>query len=123
MERVLAADNEGAGVFRSDDPLRRTRGAQPVMWTIEAVESPIPTKRSGDLAVQVRRLSGMGIDRKSSEQWIGGRRKIDRMSVLRLDMKYDVVREFGGKYQRGAVGGKQQRWLTGTQNLRGIDRS
>ena len=66
MERIFTADDESARVFGSNDPLRRARSSQAVVRTVKGMESPNAAERSYDLAVEVRRFQGMGVDDESS---------------------------------------------------------
>src|SRR5215469_18348929 len=87
------------------------------------MESPEAVDGSGDFAVEVGRLEGMGLDDQSAALGIGFGWEIDGGARLALHLQYQIVRKGAGENQGSAFRGKHELRLAGAQDLAGFDRA
>src|ERR1700722_4922832 len=91
MQSILAADNQSAGVFGGDNPLSWRGAAQPETRALKRTKAPTRAQNAADLAFQLYRLHGFGIDHKTAAPGIGNSGKIYATSRLGFDMKDKVM--------------------------------
>ena len=109
MNGILAAHNQGALIARGEGPVRGMAILQAKSRPLKRIESPVATDGALHFAFQLVGRDALRVDGKAATGGVRHHWQIDGVAGFIRNMQSQIVGEVGGKDDRSAIGGQQQR--------------